>query len=78
MFFSQLMARESLEKLGFKDLMDSPPSQADGDAKPWAGLVFIVDSQQRYIKGKDCNVKGIIMATVSRWENTMLSVTALI
>ncbi|XP_018541061.1 cytochrome c oxidase assembly protein COX19 [Lates calcarifer] len=30
----QLMAREPLEKLGFKDLMDPPPGQADRDTKP--------------------------------------------
>ncbi|XP_037319408.1 cytochrome c oxidase assembly protein COX19 [Pungitius pungitius] len=30
---NQLMAREPLTKLGFKDLMEPPPSQADGDAK---------------------------------------------
>nr|XP_046234147.1 cytochrome c oxidase assembly protein COX19 [Scatophagus argus] len=30
----QLMTKEPLEKLGFKDLMDTPPRQADGDAKP--------------------------------------------
>lgn len=34
-FCSQLMTREPLEKLGFRDLMDPPPSQAEGDAKPW-------------------------------------------
>ncbi|XP_045899169.1 cytochrome c oxidase assembly protein COX19 [Micropterus dolomieu] len=30
----QLMAKEPLEKLGFKDLMDPPPGQADRDTKP--------------------------------------------
>lgn len=30
----QLMTKEPLEKLGFRDLMDPPPSQADKDAKP--------------------------------------------
>lgn len=32
-YFSQLMAKEPLEKLGFKDLMDKP-SQKDKEAKP--------------------------------------------
>ncbi|XP_037609995.1 cytochrome c oxidase assembly protein COX19 [Sebastes umbrosus] len=31
---NQLMAKEPLEKLGFKDMMDPPRSQADGDTKP--------------------------------------------
>lgn len=35
-FFSQLMTREPLEKLGFQDLVDPPPGDAEGDAKPWA------------------------------------------
>ncbi|XP_041819183.1 cytochrome c oxidase assembly protein COX19 [Chelmon rostratus] len=30
----QLMTKEPLEKLGFRDLMDPPPSQDGGDAKP--------------------------------------------
>ncbi|KAM8837655.1 cytochrome c oxidase assembly protein COX19 [Spinachia spinachia] len=30
---NQLMAREPLTKLGFKDLMGPPPSQAGGDAE---------------------------------------------
>ncbi|XP_075889953.1 cytochrome c oxidase assembly protein COX19 [Nelusetta ayraudi] len=30
----QLMTREPLEKLGFRDLVDPPPSPAEGDAKP--------------------------------------------
>lgn len=32
--FSQLMTREPLEKLGFRDLVDPPPSNAEGEAKP--------------------------------------------
>ncbi|XP_078134944.1 cytochrome c oxidase assembly protein COX19 [Sander vitreus] len=31
---NQLMAKEPLARLGFKDLMDPPPSQADRDTKP--------------------------------------------
>lgn len=31
---SQLMAKEPLEKLGFKDIMDSPLSQAEKNDKP--------------------------------------------
>ncbi|KAM6898447.1 cytochrome c oxidase assembly protein COX19 [Lycodopsis pacificus] len=31
---NQLMAKEPLTKLGFKDMMDPPPSQADTDPKP--------------------------------------------
>nr|XP_020441774.1 cytochrome c oxidase assembly protein COX19 [Monopterus albus] len=30
----QLMAREPLDKLGFKELMDRPPSQAEKESKP--------------------------------------------
>lgn len=30
---SQLMAKEPMEKLGFKDLVDPPTSQTDGHAK---------------------------------------------
>lgn len=35
LFSSQLMAKEPLEKLGFKDLIDPPSSQAEKDTKPW-------------------------------------------
>ncbi|XP_010764158.1 cytochrome c oxidase assembly protein COX19 [Notothenia coriiceps] len=31
---NQLMTKEPMEKLGFKDLIDPPPSQSDGDTKP--------------------------------------------
>ncbi|XP_033988741.1 cytochrome c oxidase assembly protein COX19 [Trematomus bernacchii] len=31
---NQLMAKEPMEKLGFKDLIDPPPSQSEGDTKP--------------------------------------------
>lgn len=31
---SQLMTKEPLEKLGFKDLMDPPSSQTEQDTKP--------------------------------------------
>ena len=30
---SQLMAKEPLEKLGFRDLKETPPSQEDKEAK---------------------------------------------
>lgn len=33
-FSSQLMAKEPLEKLGFRDLMDPPPSKEDSNTKP--------------------------------------------
>lgn len=33
-YFSQLMTREPLEKLGFRDLVDPPPRNVDGEAKP--------------------------------------------
>lgn len=33
---SQLMAKESMVRLGFGDLKDSSPSQAEKDSKPWA------------------------------------------
>lgn len=36
LFSSQLMAKEPLEKLGFRDLMDPPPSQTEENTKPWA------------------------------------------
>lgn len=32
--YSQLMTREPLEKLGFRDLVDPPPGSAEGEAKP--------------------------------------------
>ncbi|XP_035469484.2 cytochrome c oxidase assembly protein COX19 [Scophthalmus maximus] len=31
---NQLMAKEPMEKLGFRDLVDAPPGQADKDAEP--------------------------------------------
>jgi len=34
-FSSQLMAKEPLQKLGFKDLLDPPSSQEHTDAKHW-------------------------------------------
>lgn len=36
---SQLMTKEPLEKLGFKDLSDPPPRQANEDCQHWHGTL---------------------------------------
>lgn len=100
-FSSQLMTKEPLEKLGFKDLMDPPLRQADGDAKPWPATPpqvlfkgwfllwiwpvnqFLVDelttqTLQKHIKGKDCCVKLIIMASKGRQEDRVVSIVAVV
>lgn len=48
--FSQLMTKEPLEKLGFKDLMDPPPSQAGKDNKAWFDSTSAVSKVQKHRK----------------------------
>lgn len=64
-FYSQLMTKEPLEKLGFKDLKYSSPKQADGNTKLWQPAVkggvtpmWQVNQCFNWLNHKDCCMKN--------------------